>query len=238
MLPGAEVLTNDYEFGTAVAMGDGVAFVAAPNARCCHVSSSGASQNNGNGAVYVYERDASGSWSRTQTLQQIHLGNNGKFGRSLDTDGDGSSSGATGPTVRRVSSATGDALYQRGTAESGPRQSLTPPAGVLSQGDEYGLTVRIDGEVVDLSREAGDGQRQQHRVCLCVAQERQQLGLPGADRARRSWRHQLGRCGVAGDRVFVAEESQLRLERHGLRQRQPGPTGCARASWRWHLGRP
>ena len=97
MLPGAEVLTNDYEFGTAVAMGDGVAFVAAPNARCCHVSSSGASQNNGNGAVYVYERDASGNWSRTQTLQQIHLGNNGKFGAARHRRGS-SLPGATGPT--------------------------------------------------------------------------------------------------------------------------------------------
>ena len=214
MLPGAEVLRNDYEFGTAVAMGDGVAFVAAPNARCCHVSSSGASQNNGNGAVYVYERDTSGSWSRTQTLQQTHLGNNGRFGRSLDTDGERLVIGRyRANSYAGFASRTGDAfLYQRDTSGDWVlEQSLTPPAGVLNQNDEYGLTVRIDGEVVVISAPKRETANGNNTGSVFVWRKNgsswdyQELIEPEGH-GGSSWGQ---RVDVAGDRVFVVRNEKI-----------------------------
>lgn len=207
--PVGDITRNDWEFGTSVAMGNDVAFVGAPGFRCCNVDSNSANQNNGNGGVYIYERDGAGAWSLAQTLHEDHHGSGAGFGRYLDTDGirlvvgrdnafqDAAAAFRTGQVF----------VYQADMSGTWVREAdLTPPAGVLGSGDLYGTTVAVDGDVVAVSARRRNTSNGNNTGSIFVwrydgaSWSYSEIIEPNG-RTTRNWGQ---RVDVAGDNVFVA----------------------------------
>ena len=134
------------------------------NARFESSNATGINGNQGNnssnnaGAVYVFERDASGMWSQTAYLKPPQTTTGDQFGQALDIDGDTvvigaafEDSNATGiggdPNNGSASNSGAAYIFVRDAAGVWSQQAYIKASNAQS-GDVFGISVAIDGDTV------------------------------------------------------------------------------------------
>lgn len=146
---------NNMRFGFAVATDGNQIFIGAQNYRCCDIS--GQNRDWGNGAVYVYSRDAFDEWENTQLLTIDHIENAAQLGQAIAVDGDRLVLGRWRARNDLIDeSRPGDAyLFTRGPGDVWSLdQPLIPPG--LVNDDRYGNAVAVDGDTIAVSARRRD----------------------------------------------------------------------------------
>lgn len=138
----SDAAAND-EFGRAVAIDGDYVVVGVPD-------------EGGQGAVYVYERDGSGSWSQMQKFTSSDIQSGDEFGQSVAIDGDYIVVGApmedTGGT-----SAGAVYVFELSGGTWSQMQKIQPSD--ISAGDQAGSSVAIDGTTLVFGSLQKDNQR-------------------------------------------------------------------------------
>lgn len=206
---------NNMRFGIAVATDGDQLFVGVNNYRCCDIS--GQNRPNGNGAVYVYSRDGFGGWDNTQVITIDHYTTTAYLGRSIAVDGNRLVLGRWNARTDAIDeSRTGDVyLYENdGTGTWIQSQSLAP--GGLLDGDRYGSTVTVDGNVIAVSARRRDTPNGTNTGSVYVWRYNgvswnvQELVEPNG-RSTLNWGY---RVDIEGDQLFVAGGGRVYVFEH------------------------
>jgi MYXO-CTERM domain-containing protein len=132
---------NNAKFGAAVAVSGDTAFVAAPG-----VTTNG---NYAAGAVFVFNKDADGSWKFFQGLAASDGGQAHQFGEAIAVDGDIAVIGANQANGNSPYTSTGEAYVFTKSSATGKwtqTDELLPEA--TAQGADFGISVAVSGDTI------------------------------------------------------------------------------------------
>lgn len=138
-------------FGSSVAIDGNTLVVGAPR------------KNSYDGVVYVFIRDGS-IWTEQESIQLSDIGAQGKFGNSVDVDGDTLVVGAKdeadsmGAVYVFTRDGNGDwSLQDKLTANNGEGGIENPADGMLEGGDYFGNSVALSGDTLLVGAHGEDG---------------------------------------------------------------------------------
>lgn len=138
------------QFGSSVAIENGVAIVGARNA-------DGNGNGRDSGAAYVFEQTNNGSWNETALLIASDGARDGQFGISASIDGGVVVIGANGDDGELDSEDAPGSAYVFEQANNGSwNESAILNADDAEAGDQFGVAVAIDGETVVVGARFGD----------------------------------------------------------------------------------
>jgi hypothetical protein len=141
------------EFGNSVAIDGNYAIVGA------HTEDGAANGTAQSGAAYIFERNGSGVWNETQILRADNLGADDNFGKSVAISGNYVIVGAHNEdgAANGTSSSGAAYIFERNTSTGVWSQTSLLRADNLGAGDQFGISVAIDGNYAIVGASSEDG---------------------------------------------------------------------------------